>query len=203
MKRESAIITKGEPKTEGPRTYVVFGTMRGGTTMISGVMQGLGIFMGDHIDENNQESADFSNKPIEHMRETIERQNLHHQIWGWKFPNAADYLDHIWPQLRNIHMICVFRDCVANGQGLNRWHPFGPIQAAQEAALRQQKNLNLIALRQCPSILISYEKAERNKDLFLEEFAALLGQSVDHNKFDFNGFMRASAYKKLTDFWKR
>jgi hypothetical protein len=196
-KRESAIIVKGSPLKEGPRTYIVFGVMRGGTTMVAGVMRALGLPMGGEVNEDNQESAEFADRPIEQMTAAIEAHNRAHPVWGWKYPNAADYLDRLWPHLRNPHLICIFRDPVANGQGLNRWHPMGLVQGVQEGLLRQQRNLNLIALRNCPSILVSYEKAERDKRLFLGEFADCLGFAPDHAAFDFDGFMAAGSYKRL------
>lgn len=199
-KRESAIIVKNRPLTNGPRTYIVFGVMRGGTTMVAGVMRALGLFMGSNVDENNQEFTEFNSSDLDQKRKIITANNEAHEVWGWKDPNAADYVDRVWPELRNPHLICVFRDSVANGQGLNRWHPFGQIQAMQESLLRQQKNLNLLALRNVPSILISYEKAERHKGLFLEEFSSLLGIAPDHSKFNFEGFMQASSYKRIEDF---
>jgi hypothetical protein len=203
MNRESAIITRGTPLISGPRTYVAFGAMRGGTTMVAGVMRALGIYMGDDISESNQENAQFANAELPAMVEAVKRNNSKHDIWGWKFPHAADYVDRLWPQLVNPHMICVYRDPVANGQGLQRWHPFGPMHAMQEVMLRQQKNMNLISRRGgAPTIMISYEKAERNKDLFLEEFSALLGLVPDRAAFDFEGFMAASSYKNINDFRK-
>lgn len=202
QKRQSALIVKGTPATEGPRTYAVFGVMRGGTTMVAGVMRALGIPMGAAINEDNQESAEFADRPIEEMAAAVTRNNARHAVWGWKNPNAADYLDRLWPALRNPHLVCVFRDSVANGQGLNRWHPMGRIQAVQEGLLRQQRNINLIALRNCPAILISYEKAERDKALFLEEFSAVLGVTPDRDAFDFDGFMAAGSYKRIDAFYR-
>lgn len=199
-RRESALILKGTPATSGPRTYAVFGVMRGGTTMVAGVMRALGIPMGAAINEDNQESVEFADRPIEEMTEAVARNNARHEVWGWKYPNAADYLDRLWPALRNPHLVCVFRDSVANGLGLNRWHPVGRIQAVQEGLLRQQRNINLIALRNCPAILISYEKAERDKALFLEEFSAVLGVTPDRSAFDFEGFMAAGSYKRIDAF---
>lgn len=203
QKRESALIVKGTPATEGPRTYVVFGVMRGGTTMVAGVIRALGIFMGEELNEDNQESALFADRPLDDMAGAVTRANAAHAVWGWKYPHAADYLDRLWPALRNPHLICVFRDSVANGQALNRWHPLGRIQAVQEGLLRQQRNLNLIALRNCPSILVSYEKAERDKALFLEEFSALLGLAPDRAAFDFDGFMAAGSYKRLDAYLRK
>jgi len=188
MSRSSAILVKGKPATQGKRTYIVFGDMRGGTTMTAGVMRALGIFMGEDVDSNNQESGQFNGPGIEEMRKAIRKNNEAHNVWGWKYPHAADYLDQLWPDLRNPHLICVFRDAI------------GQMQAVQKTLMRQQQNLNMISLRLCPSILVSYEKAERHKTEFLDELAKYLGYAPNHAAFDYEGFMRAESYKKLEDY---
>jgi len=198
--RNSAILTKGKGLTHGPRTYIVFGVMRGGTSMVAGVMRGLGVYMGPDIAAENHESAAFAHQSIPEMRKAITACNELQQIWGWKNPNAADYVDRLWQDLRNPHLICVFRDSVSNGQGLNRWHPIGSIQGVHQTLLQQQKNLGLLLMRQCPSLLISYEKATRHPEQFVMELSDWVGISADHNKFDFTGFMSAGSYKNISDF---
>lgn len=200
--RKSAVMTHGVPRNNGPRTYIIFGSMRGGTSMVAGVMRGLGINTGPDVDENNQESKAFNGRSSDDMAETIKIQNTEHNVWGWKNPNAVDYLDRIWADIRNPHLICVMRDPVANAQGLNRWHPMGRIQSAQESVLRLQKNLNMISLRRCPSLMISYEKAVNTPDLFIDEFASWLGADagVARNKFNFTEFMKPSSYKSFDEY---
>lgn len=198
--RESAIVMKGNNRTEGPRTYVVFGVMRGGTSMVAGALRGMGLYLGPNISDQNHESDDFCHKSLDHMRNTIEAVNSERDVWGWKFPNAPDYLDRIWWKIRNPHLICIYRDPVSNARGLNRWHPIGEIQAVHESLLRQQKNLALTLMRGCPSLLVSYEKAARNPTQFVEELAAWTGLSADHTKFNFEGFMEAQSYKNIEDY---
>ncbi len=200
MERGSALLKKGKSRTEGHRTYIVFGVMRGGTSMVAGVMRGLGINMGPDVNAQNHESAEFSGKTPPEMRQALETHNSEHEVWGWKYPNAVDYLDRIWTSIRNPHLICVSRDAVANGRGLNRWHPFGEVQAVHETLLRQQKNLGLIMLRGCPSLMVSYEKAERNKMQFVNELSEWLGVPPNHEAFDFEGFMAAESYKNIEDY---
>lgn len=201
--RHSAFLTKGTPATTGKRTYVVMGAMRGGTSMVGGVMRGLGIHMGNNIQDNNHECKDFANRPVPHMLQAVKDNSKDHDVWGWKFPNAANYLDRLFGKLKRPHLICVFRDVVSNGSGINRWHPFGEMQAVQTAALQQQKNLNMIALRGCPSILISYEKAVRHPEQFVTEFSDLLGYKPDHDAFDFESFMAPGSYKSFDEFSKK
>lgn len=200
--RKSAVITHGNPVHDRPRTYVIFGAMRGGTSMVAGVMRGLGVNIGPDLDENNQESRAFNGPSVEDMAQTLHAQNATNDVWGWKNPNAADYLDRIWPDIRNPHLICVMRDPVANAQGLNRWHPMGRVQSAQETVLRLQKNLNMISLRRCPSLMISYEKALNAPDLFIDEFGSWLGVDADaaRKKFNFGEFMAPSSYKPFGEY---
>ncbi|TCK99838.1 hypothetical protein BXY66_3542 [Shimia isoporae] len=202
MERSSAIITKGKSLKEGPRTYIVYGVMRGGTSMVGGVLRGMGLHLGPDVDSQNQESAAFAGKPIPEMRKTIEEQNELHEIWGWKFPQAANYVDRLWGTIRKPHLICVYRDAVSNARGLNRWHPVGELQAIHESLLAQQKNLALSLMRGCPSLLISYEKAARNKEQFVEELADWTGLEANYEKFDFDGFMSEQSYKSFEDYCK-
>lgn len=200
LERTSAILEKGVSLTKGPRTYIVFGEMRGGTSMVAGVMRGMGVYMGPDIAAENHESAAFKKRPIPDLREAVEAANKLHDVWGWKNPHAADYIDRIWGDLRNPHLICVFRDSVSNARGLNRWHPIGSIQGVHQSLLRQQQNLGTILMRNCPSLLISYEKAVRHPDQFVTELSKWMGVKADQRKFDFKGFMSAESYKSLSDY---
>lgn len=82
QERTSAIITKGSNQPDQDRTFIVFSVMRGGTTMVAGLMRALGIFMGDEINENNQESMSFNSKSHDDMRAKINTLNQSHAVWG-------------------------------------------------------------------------------------------------------------------------
>lgn len=198
LDQRSALILKGEPNLTEPRTYIVFGTARGGTTMVAGVMRGFGLDMGPQIEPRNQESAPFMHEiPTEQMRESLREYNEQHQIWGWKNPYAIDYLPEIWSEIRNPHLICVMRDAVANGQGLHRWEDFGATRAVREVLQRQTRNMDMISERDCPSLMISYEKAISEPDFFVEELGQWLGIEVKkaRSRFNFRDFMAPGSYK--------
>lgn len=200
MERDSAVVCKGQSLKEGPRTYIVFGVMRGGTSMVAGVLRGMGLYLGPDISPENHESAAFAHKPVLQVRQSIKQVNNEHDVWGWKFPKAADYLDRVWGDIRNPHLICVYRDPISNARGLNRWHPIGEIQAVHESLMRQQKNLAVTLMRHCPSLLISYEKAARNTTQFVAELSEWTGLPADQETFDFEGFMTAQSYKSIEDY---
>lgn len=202
--RESAILAIGENDTLGARTYVVIGVMRGGTSMVAGVLRGMGLDLGPQVSEQNHESPLFTRQySREEMRETLVQYNATHDVWGWKFPHAADYLKDIWEDIVNPHLICVFRDPAANARGLQRWGSQNDGLKATNASLqRQQKNLGLARELACPTLFVSYEKAERHKRLFVRELAAWTGLEADFKAFDFDGFMAAESYKNVADFRK-
>lgn len=202
VERNRAVVSVNEPLTEGRRTYIVMGVMRGGTSMVAGVMRGLGIDLGPQVSEQNHESALLTSKnSIEDIRLTISQYSSEKDIWGWKFPHAADYLEQVLDEISNPHFICVFRDAAANAGGLNRWGDSPDTLRAMDATLnRQKKNLQLVRKLECPSLLISYEKALRHKALFVDQFSAWLGINADHNVFDFEGFMAAESYKDISDY---
>ena len=59
----------------------------------------------------------------------IEKRNATHKIWGWKDPNAVNYLNQLVPKLINPHYVIVSRDAVATTKGHMRWHaPRGEVR---------------------------------------------------------------------------
>src|ERR1700722_12434762 len=77
---------------QSAKTAIVFGVARGGTSRAAGAVGGHGFFLGNAL-ENNNEDLDFSYKSLEYMKKTISARNQQHNKWGWKFPAAANYLE--------------------------------------------------------------------------------------------------------------
>lgn len=199
--RQSAFIVHGDFAAAEQKTLIVFGMMRGGTTMVAGALNGLGIYMGSDIQSENQEDACFCppNTP-EQMIETIHKRNADHDIWGWKFPNAVNYMDALLKDLRNPHVICVYRDSVANGAGLSRWHGTDGLNAVRNNAIQQRRNIDLIIKMKCPAALVSYEKATRWPDQFIADLGQLVGRDPAKANFDFAGYMKPEKYKRFEDY---
>src|SRR5437588_9464001 len=93
-------------------TVIILGMPRGGTTVVAGVAQRCGLFIGSKL-PINLEDPDFSHVPIQTMRESIAKRNETFDAWGWKYPAAARYVDKLIPDLRNPRLIVVWRDLVA------------------------------------------------------------------------------------------
>ncbi|GAB5445421.1 hypothetical protein [Gymnodinialimonas sp.] len=186
---------------DGPRTVVCFGTPRGGTSMIAGAILGLGVPMGKDLGQNLEDPAfnmDWHDgTPAEfpaHARQLIAERDAAHEIWGWKFPGAARYLDRIIGDLRAPHLVCVYRDPVP--MALRARKP--PDKAAELVVARlraQVRNTTMVEALGVPCLMVSYEKAAAHPLVFIEELASFLSLPVPGHVDEIVEFMAPGSYK--------
>lgn len=159
-------------------------------------MQRLGIFMGDNL-KNNYEDSEFIRKQPEYMKAVIAKRNQEHALWGWKFPSAANYLEHLLPSVENPHLVVVFRDLVATMKGHVRWHNHSQGFAMQEILIHQQRNLSLVERWRIPTALVSYEKAILAPTLFTHNLADFLRvqRPDEDDQLEINEFLSPGSYK--------
>ena len=177
-----------------PKTVVIFGAARGGTTMVARVVQSLGIHLGDNIGINFEDDA-FNSQKLQllprkepkalkaSLLQTIQVRNQARDVWGWKYPNAARYLPLILPALRNPLFICVFRDCISTSSrmfGSKMSKGKNPLNVLGVNMNTQMENLKLIRNSNVPSFLCSYEKSISDPTDFVQTLANFIG--VDCNK---------------------
>jgi hypothetical protein len=179
--RSSAIVpvfSREDGRLHPRRTYVCFGVARGGTSAVAGAMRRLGIFMGDDLPNNYEDPRFGPGQSPARMREAIAERNAAHDVWGWKFPAASNYLEGLSKDLRNPYLVVVFRDIAATMKGHMRWHNREVTLAAHEILVQQQKNWFLVERWRVPTLLVSYEKAILDPRLFVQELARHLGRPV-------------------------
>ena len=177
-----------------PKTVVIFGAARGGTTIVARVVQSLGIHLGDDIGINLEDDA-FNLQKLQllpskepealkaSLLQTIQERNQARDVWGWKYPNAARYLPLILPALRNPLFICVFRDCISTSSrmlGPKMSKGKNPLNVLDVNLNTQMENLRLMRNSNVPSLLCSYEKSISDPTDFVKTLANFLG--VNFNK---------------------
>jgi len=191
------------------RTYVVYGLVRGGTSMVAGVMRGLGLDLGSELPDNHEDQSFVTQDPDGHLIPRAERnthlyeqivaRNKEQAVWGWKYPQAAEYLDDIFGDIRNPHLICVFRDLTSVAMAHERWHNKRALRALNDLNIDVARNISLLNRADCPRMMVSYEKALRHPDNFVKQIADFCG--VEPNpSFDHKGFMRPEVYKDIEGF---
>ncbi|MBB3064575.1 sulfotransferase [Limibacillus halophilus] len=185
---------------------IVLGPGRSGTSMMSAILGQLGYNMGRRLDPANHEDQDFleASRPIsvlrkkahperaqrlETIRQLVRRRDREHEHWGWKDPMSAFYLDAVLPEIGNPLIIALFRDVVATtvsryklsrtglGGGSRRDMPSMDTVLGKVLAY-QQRMINLLVDVPHPQYWVSYEKATRNREIFIDDLQVFLGRPI-------------------------
>ncbi|MGI8700565.1 MAG: hypothetical protein ACR2JU_05045 [Nocardioidaceae bacterium] len=199
------------PVSEPPpqRTYVTFGTRRGGTSPVAGIIRALGVDLGRIGKRTNNEDPDFQNRPSPHMRQAIARRNDEYDVWGWKFPGAGTYLPEIAAAIRNPFYVVVFRDPVAAAlsqarldREVNRRQP--PV-ALHESNANTNTNTGFVLASGRPCLLVSNEKAREQPDVLVDEVADYLfaERPSPDMKSRILDYMTPGKYKAFEDYFDR
>ena len=193
--RQSTSLSWGSglPNTDR-KTYVCFGVVRGGTSAVAGVMRKLGVFMGDDV-PNNHEDQEMVNRANPHRLQVIAKRNATHKIWGWKDPNAANYLNQLIPKLINPHYVIVCRDPVAATMGHMRWHAREAKFAIGDIVVQQQRNVMFSLYCDAPVLFVSYEKVLMNPGSFIAELTAFLDVPPPQDEQSLIAFLAPGSYK--------
>jgi hypothetical protein len=168
----AAVIRKGTALPHGaPRTLIVVGPARSGTTMVAKMLHDLGIFMGERLGGTCQDAlmseisrALFHGRvEISHPRieEVLRSRDRLFPVWGWKF---TDHLfEPLYAKTRNPHLILVFRDpvAIATRESVSQGRA---VLSGFRRAIQQLADFGqLLASTPYPCLAISYERGLQRK----------------------------------------
>lgn len=181
------------------KTFPIFGVPRGGTTAVAGCVRKMGLFIGSDLPVN-LEDTEFS-KAGRVNPQLVKARNAEHDIWGWKFPDAANYLDAIIQPLRNPRFILVTRDLSANANAIAARHgTFDTFRALEAVMLKTQKNLSMINRFRRPTLMVSYEKLLLKTDQTVREIAGFLNIGTTEEQIaEAVEFVQPGLYQPVTD----
>jgi len=94
------------------RTILVLGPMRGGTSMVAGMLRELGLFMGHRIQPKVHEDEEFAQAAhgsYAYIKELIEARNREFNVWGVKYPPLLHALPGLFNALRHPFLVVVLR----------------------------------------------------------------------------------------------
>lgn len=177
-------FTLGEPALGLPRTYIILGVSRGGTTMVAGVAHRLGLDLGEGYGHTFEDPRFNLNELATHhasredqiaaLRSSVRERDDSGDVWGWKFPNAYRYLADLVSDVRRPHLVVVCRDTaavVARG----RRQKEDTRSALVRTARMNLKNMRLLKRLDVPGLVISYERALAQPLEFSRDLADFLG----------------------------
>jgi hypothetical protein len=119
-------------------------------------------------------------------------------VWGWKYPDAANYLHQLLPHLVNPRFIVVWRDPFTSAM-----RKMTSVQMERDAclleiesnAIRHVNNVSFIRSTDAPCLLVSYEKAILRPEKFITQIASFIGMPEPASTDEMISFMAPGRYK--------
>lgn len=201
---KASIVLNAPDDIPEARTYVTFGLERGGTSPIAGIQRALGLYLGPIGGGNNEDDA-FHAKPLRRMKQTVEERNAAHDVWGFKYPTAVNYLPNLVRSLRNPFFVVVFRDPVATALSRARWDGEqlrrSPRMALHEASTLGNANLSFALASLRPTLLVSTERVEKHTGELIDEIADFMAVPRPDDAFRERivAYLAPGSYKKFED----
>lgn len=180
------LIVRMTPGGDGssPRTIIVTGIGRSGTTMVAAVLAGLGILSAADAYPATLDDREFLHlfraDASAGIASVIEKRNRDSDVWGFKLPSIHAYLGSSGLRMfRHPHLVVVFRDPVAVAVR----HATAEYMDAEASFLENiagmQDVARFVQAADCPLLLVSYEKAVKFPDHFITALAEFCGVSAD------------------------
>lgn len=185
------IIVHGPGNVAG-RTFIVTGMYRSGTSLMASILRHAGIFMGSEINDIVHEDAEIvrtvESRDMVALQELIAERNATQPRWGFKQPMLNQMLTADQMTLFDRpRVIATSRDPVAMAVRRSVSEYQEPMQALTDAVASQTALFDFVRALDCPTLLISYEKALKHREDFIRSLlrfcdlpcdAALCGRLV-------------------------
>jgi len=170
-------IVLGAPNHDTAKTVVIVGSQRGGTSMVAGTVREMGINLGPRLGLNH-EDPQFLRQDVDYIRSMIRERNASLDTWGWKMPHTIDYIDQIEADLRNPHLIVVWRNPLAVAVSQTNRSDADIHTGLAFSANRISAMVEKIQSLQSPILLVNYDQAIKDKEGFIDSVAKFVGVDV-------------------------
>lgn len=163
-----------------PRTFIITGLGRSGTSMTAAMFAQLGLLSRSDAYEITLDDREFLHVLVCRDRAglvgAIERRDRAYTAWAFKIPSIHGYLEPLDLSLfRNPHLVVIVRDVVATACRHAIAEYVGPATSLFETAQGQADLFAFMKRLDCPILFISYEKAVLHKDEFVCALANFAG----------------------------
>jgi len=164
----------------GPKTVIVLGAPRGGTSMVAATLRKLGVMMGENLGHQHEDRKFRGDVPVEEMIETIKERNATQSLWGWKLPNSVYYLEKLMPHVRNPHLVAIFRNPFSiSRSSAERDKREYDAKLLQVAVNHSKKVVDLIATIEVPTALAAFEAVMANREEFVRGLAGFINVTAE------------------------
>lgn len=164
------------------KTLIVVGIARGGTSLVAGAIDKLGVFTGEQSNEPVFEDVKlataYENKDYKLAKQIISEYNIKHKIWSFKRPAAVDYLEKINQDCRNPIYMFIFKDIFSIANRNNISMKSDILKGLNNAFTDYKKILTFIDKNSVNGFLLSYEKIMQNKTNFIDVLKSVVGENL-------------------------
>lgn len=178
LKNKGMLVINGLDAPLVEKTVIVLAPPRSGTSMVAGALYHLGIYMGEDLSQV-YEDIEFSNAVESEnyglIGSMIRERNDKFPVWGWKRPSSIWHIQNIEHMFRNPHYVVIFRDvfAVANRNRISMLSDV--VDNMRQTLAHIERIVSFVANTRAPTLLVSYEKAMRDKESFVKQLAELAG----------------------------
>jgi hypothetical protein len=169
-------------------TFAVVGLTRSGTSMLSSLLQEMGVFIGAAVDKAVYEDVEVArfidSGDFEGLKTFIEKRDREHDVWGFKRPNAYRVLPKLVPMLRGPRIIVMFRDILAIAMRNHVSMQMDVISTLPRYVTEYAELVANISGLKCPMLLVSYEKFIQFPEESIERTAEFVGVEMTPELMD-------------------
>lgn len=156
-----------------PKTIVVLGAERSGTSMTAQLLHAMGVPMAMQLNAMGQD-PEFSclyHAPLDldQAKKLVAMRNKKNTIWGWKFP--GNILPLLYDLTRFPHFIVMLRDPLALARRIQKAEDWRLAPALRRASQQQSIIAEFIATTKAPVLLINYDRSLDDPELLIKEIA--------------------------------
>jgi hypothetical protein len=180
----AATMPRGRRRAPREKTLLITGLARSGTSMVASVLEGAGVWLGDHVYDPIKEDAEITQmleaRDFTRLDALIERQNARTPIWGFKIPDLHQYMQHDeLDRFRNPHLIVIYRDPVAVAVRNVLSERVDGELAMMEATAAMHALVQFVRASRLPFLFFSYEKALIFPRGFVDSLLDYCGVALD------------------------
>lgn len=186
-----------------PHTVVIMGPPRSGTSMVSGILRLLGIYMGQCNTANNEDPRFNKKRGTDKIRTLIAANNAAYPVWGWKEPSTHTYYDDVADLVRTPYLIVVCRNILGSAASKLKHTGDGDMARLLGSYANHYMKIGKLANQtDAPCLYINYDKAVSDPVALAEYLSQrLLGKALDDDMKDrITRYCAPGEYKSIEDF---
>ena len=168
------------------KTLIVVGVARGGTSLVAGTLDKLGIFTGEKSRPPVYEDIALANliesNKLDDAQKLIDTYDKENDIWLFKRPSIINYAEKVDKLFRNPIYLIIFKDIfsVSNRNSISMTTDL--LEGLNRAHNDYSKIVSFISKNAINGYLLSYEKIMQNTEHFVETMIGLVNTPIDLSK---------------------